>query len=80
MSSVFVKSCTSLLALALGIGVISAPSAPQGFTLATAQAQGVDEDTNVRVYQQASPAVVAIDSGSVYSRTLETKYEKASHR
>ncbi|MEM1254436.1 MAG: trypsin-like peptidase domain-containing protein [Cyanobacteria bacterium P01_H01_bin.21] len=64
MTSVFVKSFTSLLALTLGIGVISAPFAPQGFTPAAAQAQGVDEDTNVRVYQQASPAVVAIDSGN----------------
>ena len=65
MTSVFVKSCTSLLALTLSIGVISAPSTlTQGLITDAAQAQGVNEDTNVRVYQQASPAVVAIDSGS----------------
>lgn len=31
--------------------------------LAIANAQAVNEETNVRVYQQASPAVVAIDAG-----------------
>ncbi len=35
-----------------------------GLIPATAKAQEVDEDTNIRVYQKASPAVVAIDAGS----------------
>ncbi|MEA5462652.1 trypsin-like peptidase domain-containing protein [Leptothoe sp. PORK10 BA2] len=34
-----------------------------GVVVAAAQAEGTNEDTNVRVYQQASPAVVAIDAG-----------------
>ncbi|PSN18200.1 serine protease, partial [filamentous cyanobacterium CCP5] len=32
--------------------------------LPVAQAQATDEDTNIRVYEQASPAVVAIEVGS----------------
>ena len=64
MTSIFLKSCTGLLACALGLGVIGTQfDVDHGVAVATAQAQGINEDTNVRVYQQASPAVVAIDAG-----------------
>lgn len=65
MTSIFLKSCTGLLAFTLGLNVIGAQfRVDQGFVPAAAQAQGFDEDINVRVYQQASPAVVAIDAGN----------------
>ncbi|MEM1239622.1 MAG: trypsin-like peptidase domain-containing protein [Cyanobacteria bacterium P01_H01_bin.26] len=55
-------SCKGLLVCALGMA--GAPfDLSQGFTPAVAHAQGIDETINVRVYQQASPAVVAIDAG-----------------
>ena len=55
-------SCKGLLVCALGMA--GAPfDLRQGFIPAVAYAQGVDETVNVRVYQQASPAVVAIDAG-----------------
>ncbi|MEO0395057.1 MAG: trypsin-like peptidase domain-containing protein [Cyanobacteria bacterium P01_A01_bin.137] len=64
MTSIFLKSCTGLLVCALGLGVMGTQfDTDHGVAVATAQAQGINEDTNVRVYQQASPAVVAIDAG-----------------
>ncbi|MGD1854652.1 MAG: trypsin-like peptidase domain-containing protein [Leptolyngbyaceae cyanobacterium] len=63
MASIFLKSCTGLLASVLSFGLLGVQF-EQGFVTATAQAQGVDEETNVRVYRQASPAVVAIDAGN----------------
>ncbi len=64
MISIFLKSCTGLLACALSLSVLGAQfDVNHGVAVATAQAQGVNEDTNVRVYQEASPAVVAIDAG-----------------
>lgn len=64
MISIFQKSCTGLVACALGFNVIGAQiDWSQGLVPSVAQAQGVDEETNVRVYRQASPAVVAIDAG-----------------
>ncbi|MBT9314939.1 trypsin-like peptidase domain-containing protein [Leptothoe spongobia] len=64
MTSIFLKSCTGLLVCALGFNVMGAQfKVEEGLILASAQAQGIDEETNVRVYQQASPAVVAIDAG-----------------
>lgn len=63
MTSIFQKSCTGLVACVLGVSVIGVQfDWAQGIVPGVAQAQGVDEDTNVRVYQQASPAVVAIDA------------------
>ena len=65
MTSIFLKSCTGLLACTLGLSVLGTQFNPdQGLIPAAVQAQGFDEDTNVRVYQQASPAVVAIDAGN----------------
>lgn len=44
-----------------------------GLIPATAQAQAIDENTSIRVYQQASPAVVAIDAdGSTGSGSIIT--------
>ena len=64
MTSIFLKSCTSLLICTLSLNIIGAQfQLTQGLKQASAQAQGIDEETNVRVYQQASPAVVAIDAG-----------------
>lgn len=64
MISFFMKSCTGFLACALSLGVLGTQfDVNHGVGIAAAQAQGVNEDTNVRVYQQASPAVVAIDAG-----------------
>lgn len=64
MTSIFLKSsCTSLLACVLGFN-IAGFNLNYGLVPAAAQAQGIDEDTNIRVYQQASPAVVAINSGN----------------
>lgn len=64
MSSIFLKSCTGLLACVLGLGITGTEASfSNGLGPATAQAQAIDEETNVRVYQQASPAVVAIDAG-----------------
>ena len=65
MTSILPKSFTGLLACTLSLSLIGTQfNASQGFLPAAAQAQGFDEDINVRVYQQASPAVVAIDAGS----------------
>ncbi len=63
MTSIFLKSCTGLLVCALGLGVID-PGVDQLVGSTAVYAQGTDEATNIRVYQQASPAVVAIDGGS----------------
>lgn len=65
MTSIFLKSYTGLLIYALGLGVIGTQfNLDQQFGPAAAYAQGIDEDINIRVYQQASPAVVAIDGGN----------------
>ncbi|ESA33081.1 peptidase s1 and s6 chymotrypsin hap [Leptolyngbya sp. Heron Island J] len=64
MTSILLKSFTGLLACTLGLNLIGAFSPSQRFLPTAAQAQGFDEDINVRVYQQASPAVVAIDAGN----------------
>ena len=55
-------SCKGLLVCALGMAGVPFDLG-QGFIPAVAHAQGFDETINVRVYQQASPAVVAIDAG-----------------
>lgn len=53
-----------MLACVLGLGITGTQvNFHQGWSTATAQAQGIDEEINVRIYQQASPAVVAIDAG-----------------
>jgi S1-C subfamily serine protease len=53
-------AASSLLAVGIAMGIVS-PIAP--FTPA-AIAEDTDESTNIRVYEQASPAVVAIDAGN----------------
>lgn len=64
MTFTFQKSCMRLLACALGLAAIGGTfDLERGIMAAAAQAQGIDEDTNVRVYRQVSPAVVAIDAG-----------------
>ncbi|MBT9313060.1 trypsin-like peptidase domain-containing protein [Leptothoe kymatousa] len=64
MASIVFKSCTGLLACALGWTVIGTQLSWQhGLVPTVANAQQIDENTNIRVYQQASPAVVAIDAG-----------------
>lgn len=62
MMSISLKSCIGLLVLSLSL-VSTDFNARDGLVTAVAHAQGFNEDTNVRVYQQASPAVVAIDAG-----------------
>lgn len=65
MTSTFLKSYPSLLACTFGLTLFGANVTPeQGGILAVAQAQGFEEETNIRVYEQASPAVVAINAGS----------------
>ena len=65
------QSGTIALIMALGTNVVGA-IAPLNlallskwspFTLSVASAQQIDEETNIRVYEQVSPAVVAINSG-----------------
>ncbi len=65
MTSTLLKSFTGLLACTLSLSLIGTQvHVGQGIVPATALAQGFDEDISVRVYQQASPAVVAIDAGN----------------
>jgi S1-C subfamily serine protease len=53
---------SSIFTLILATGSI--PSAIEPFTLLPATAQDIDEETNIRVYEKASPAVVAIETDS----------------
>ncbi|MBD1940521.1 trypsin-like peptidase domain-containing protein [Microcoleus sp. FACHB-68] len=57
---------SGILAIATVIGSITIPAlAPAGLLPSSrAFAQDVDEQTNIRVYEVASPAVVSIDAGS----------------
>lgn len=65
MTSILFKSFTGLLACTLGLNVIGTQFyIGHGVIPAAALAQGFNEDISVRVYQQASPAVVAIDAGN----------------
>ncbi len=64
MTSIHLKSFTGLLACTLSFSLLGTELLTVGYVPAVAQAQGFDEDISVRVYQQASPAVVAIDAGS----------------
>ncbi|MEL6325966.1 MAG: trypsin-like peptidase domain-containing protein [Cyanobacteria bacterium J06626_23] len=54
-----------VLATALGVSMIEGASLPSALPLGiqAVQAQNYDEETSIRVYQQASPAVVSIDAG-----------------
>ncbi|MEM8806396.1 MAG: trypsin-like peptidase domain-containing protein [Cyanobacteria bacterium P01_G01_bin.38] len=53
-----------LALLAIAGGALSAPYLPGAVSPSVStQAQNQDESTNIRVYQQASPAVVAISAG-----------------
>ncbi|HIK50124.1 MAG TPA: trypsin-like peptidase domain-containing protein [Oscillatoriales cyanobacterium M59_W2019_021] len=52
----------SIFTLALTVGFVPQAIAP--WSLRPATAQDVDEETNIRVYEKASPAVVAIETDS----------------
>jgi serine protease Do len=54
-------AASSLLAVGIAMGIVP-PIAP--FTPAPAIAEDTDESTNIRVYEQASPAVVLIEAGN----------------
>ncbi|MFG6104693.1 trypsin-like peptidase domain-containing protein [Leptothoe sp. EHU-05/26/07-4] len=64
MTSIFLKSFSGVLACTLGLSVLGNTPFTLHQGIPAAQAQGFNEETNVRVYQQASPAVVAIDAGN----------------
>lgn len=51
---------SSIFTLLLAAGIV--PQAIEPFASLPAIAQDIDEDTNIRVYEQASPAVVAIET------------------
>jgi S1-C subfamily serine protease len=53
---------SSFFTLFLAAGIV--PRSIEPFASRPATAQDIDEDTNIRVYEQASPAVVAIETDS----------------